>query len=116
MHHEVSHLRSLYSAALTCIIAIQGIGAGGIASLTQIVIADLVPLHERGMFNGIIALLVVCAPLGEILSKLSSSSAYCFGTSSAPLVAGALAEHGQWRWYFCKRYFQFPFISLREAL
>lgn len=37
-------------------LAIQGIGAGGIASLTQIIIADLVPLQERGTFNGIIAL------------------------------------------------------------
>ncbi|KAI5115105.1 hypothetical protein M0805_009189 [Coniferiporia weirii] len=35
---------------------LQGIGAGGIASLTQIVISDLVPLQERGTFNGLIAL------------------------------------------------------------
>lgn len=28
-------------------------------------------------------------------------SAYCFGTSSAPVVAGALVQNGQWRWYFC---------------
>ncbi|KAI5119018.1 hypothetical protein M0805_001877 [Coniferiporia weirii] len=61
---------------------IQGIGAGGIASLTQIIIADLVPLQERGVFNGLIAI------------------AYCFGTSSAPVIAGALVQHGQWRWFF----------------
>ena len=37
--------------------AIQGIGAGGISSLTQIIISDLVPLHERGTYNGLISLL-----------------------------------------------------------
>ena len=35
---------------------VQGIGAGGIASLTQIIISDLVPLKERGSFNGLIAM------------------------------------------------------------
>lgn len=41
---------------LTRVLALQGIGAGGIASLTQIIIADLVPLRERGSFNGLIAM------------------------------------------------------------
>lgn len=36
--------------------AIQGIGSGGIASLTQIIISDLVPLQQRGTFNGLIAM------------------------------------------------------------
>ena len=41
----------------SCYLAVvQGIGAGGIASLTQIIISDLVPLKERGAFNGLIAM------------------------------------------------------------
>jgi MFS family permease len=30
-------------------------GGGGLAALTQIILSDLVPLHERGKFNGLIA-------------------------------------------------------------
>lgn len=37
-------------------IAIEGIGAGGIASLTQIIISDLVPLHERGAYNALVSM------------------------------------------------------------
>ena len=36
--------------------AVQGVGAAGITSLSQIIIADLVPLQERGTYNGLIAL------------------------------------------------------------
>ena len=38
--------------------AIQGLGGGGIASLTQIIVSDLVPLRERGMFNGLVGMWV----------------------------------------------------------
>jgi MFS family permease len=38
--------------------AIQGIGGGGIAALTAIIVSDLVPLKERGKFNGLITLWV----------------------------------------------------------
>jgi MFS family permease len=34
--------------------AIQGVGGGGILSLTEIIVADLVPLRERGTFMGVI--------------------------------------------------------------
>jgi MFS family permease len=40
------------------LVAVQGLGAGAITALTQIIIADLVPLTERGVFNGIMALCV----------------------------------------------------------
>jgi MFS family permease len=36
--------------------AIQGLGGGAITALVQIILADLVPLVERGTFNGIMAL------------------------------------------------------------
>ena len=41
--------------------AIQGVGGGGIVSLTMIVIADLVPLRQRGAYNGLIGA-YVCLP------------------------------------------------------
>lgn len=37
------------------IVAVQGLGSGGIATMTYTILADLVPLKERGMFNGLIA-------------------------------------------------------------
>lgn len=36
----------------------QGVGGGGIIVLTQIIVSDLVPLHERGTFNGLVAMCV----------------------------------------------------------
>lgn len=33
--------------------AIQGVGGGGIQSMSSIVTADLVPLRDRGFFTGI---------------------------------------------------------------
>ena len=36
--------------------AVQGLGGGGIASMTHIILSDLVPLQERGLFNGLIAM------------------------------------------------------------
>ena len=38
--------------------AVQGLGGGAITALVQIILADLVPLLERGTFNGIMALCV----------------------------------------------------------
>ena len=37
-------------------LVVQGLGAGGIAASTQIIISDLVPLQERGPYNGLIAM------------------------------------------------------------
>ncbi|KAL5534885.1 hypothetical protein ACEPAF_2975 [Sanghuangporus sanghuang] len=74
---------------------IQGVGAGGIASLTQIIIADLVPLQERGTFNGLVAI------------------GYAFGSSSSPAIAGAFAQNGQWRWFF---YMNLPICGVTAFL
>ncbi len=38
--------------------AIQGVGGGGCIAVTEIIYADLVPLPERGKFQGITALCV----------------------------------------------------------
>jgi MFS family permease len=34
-----------------------GVGGGGILTLTQIITADLVPLAERGMYQGLLSLM-----------------------------------------------------------
>ncbi|KAJ6572152.1 iron permease [Mycena capillaripes] len=74
---------------------IQGLGAGGITALIQIIIADLVPLKERGLFNGVMAL------------------AWGIGGGSGPVIGGSLAERGQWRWLF---YLNIPICGLAAIL
>ncbi|KAJ7641556.1 iron permease [Roridomyces roridus] len=61
---------------------VQGLGAGATTALIQIIIADLVPLKERGSFNGVMAL------------------AWGIGGGSGPVIGGSLAERGHWRWLF----------------
>lgn len=61
---------------------IQGVGAGGINMLVDLIICDLVPLRDRGSKMGILfALMIIASAIG-------------------PLIGGALAEHGAWRWIF----------------
>ena len=36
--------------------AIQGMGGGGIINMTEIIVSDLVPLAERGLYQGILGL------------------------------------------------------------
>ncbi|KAJ7050334.1 major facilitator superfamily domain-containing protein [Mycena amicta] len=74
---------------------VQGLGAGAITALIQIIIADLVPLKDRGAFNGIIAL------------------AFAIGSGTGPVVGGALAQHGQWRWLF---YMNLPICAAAALL
>ncbi|KAF8502520.1 iron permease [Gautieria morchelliformis] len=59
---------------------VQGAGAGGILSLTEIILSDLVPLHERGAYQGMIGLVW--------------SIAGCLG----PPVGGAFASRKDWTW------------------
>jgi MFS family permease len=73
---------------------IQGLGGGGIQSLTSIILADLVSLQERGMYAALFGL------------------TWCFAASIGPVVGGSLAAQGQWRWLF---YLNLP-ISLVGSL
>nr|VWO95841.1 N-acyl homoserine lactonase (AHL-lactonase) (Acyl-homoserine lactonase) (EC [Ganoderma boninense] len=61
---------------------VQGLGGGGIQSLSAIILADLVTLQERGLYAG--------------LFGLTWSIAGVIG----PVVGGSLANQGQWRWLF----------------
>ncbi|KAI0759674.1 iron permease [Trametes elegans] len=62
--------------------AIQGFGGGGCISITEIIYADMVPLPERGKFQGIVA------------------TVWALACAFGPLVGGAIANSGAWRWLF----------------
>ncbi|KAI0353765.1 iron permease [Trametes cingulata] len=62
--------------------AIQGFGGGGCISITEIIYADMVPLPERGKFQGIVA------------------TVWALACAFGPLVGGAFANSGAWRWLF----------------
>jgi MFS family permease len=58
--------------------SLQGVGGGGIISLTEIIVTDLVPLRFRGAWFGYL------------------SSMWAVGSVSGPLIGGALAQNGAW--------------------
>ncbi|KAK7960590.1 MFS general substrate transporter [Apiospora saccharicola] len=62
--------------------AVQGIGAGGINTMVDLILCDLVPMRERGKYMGI---------LFAVIGLFSAVG---------PLIGGALAQSGQWRWAF----------------
>ncbi|UZJ55749.1 hypothetical protein CBS101457_005069 [Exobasidium rhododendri] len=71
--------------------AVQGVGGGGITTLVQIIVSDLVSLRERGKYMGL---------LGMVMS---------IGTVIGPIVGGAFASAGAWRWVF---YLNLPFCGI----
>jgi EmrB/QacA subfamily drug resistance transporter len=61
---------------------LQGLGGGGIISLANILIGDLVSLERRGAFGGLFGFV------------------WGFASVIGPLVGGALSDHASWRWCF----------------
>ncbi|KAH8101198.1 Mfs1.2 [Cristinia sonorae] len=61
---------------------VQGLGGGGLLSLPNIIVSDLVPLVDRGKYHGIVGL------------------TWALASAIAPLIGGALASSGHWRWFF----------------
>ncbi|KAJ8482007.1 hypothetical protein ONZ51_g5635 [Trametes cubensis] len=70
---------------------VQGLGGGGIQSLSAIILADIVTLRERGLYAGLFGL-------------VWSIAGVC-----GPLIGGGLATAGQWRWLF---YLNLPVCGL----
>lgn len=60
---------------------VQGLGAGGILVLIDVVVCDLVPLQERAKYLGLVRI------TGAV------------GSSIGPIVGGAIAD-ADWRWCF----------------
>jgi MFS family permease len=62
--------------------AIQGVGTGGLNMILDIILSDLVPLRDRGVY---IAITLVVLTIG---------------TSMGPFIGGVLVEKTSWRWVF----------------
>ncbi|KZV87065.1 MFS general substrate transporter [Exidia glandulosa HHB12029] len=74
---------------------VQGLGGGGILSLPTIILSDLVPLKQRGAYNGLLGV--------------------CWSTAIATgaVIGGALSGSGKWRWIF---YMNLPITALALGL
>ncbi|KAM0786353.1 hypothetical protein ACM66B_001824 [Microbotryomycetes sp. NB124-2] len=75
--------------------SIQGVGGGGILTMTEIVITDLLPLAERGPFFGILG------------------SVWAIASAIGPPVGGALASADAWRWLY---WLNLPLAAIAIAL
>ncbi|MEJ1110747.1 MULTISPECIES: MDR family MFS transporter [unclassified Kribbella] len=62
--------------------ALQGLGAGGLMVTATAVIADVVPLSERGKYQGFMG------------------SVFGVSTVAGPLLGGLFVDHLSWRWAF----------------
>ncbi|MEK7410427.1 MAG: DHA2 family efflux MFS transporter permease subunit, partial [Actinomycetota bacterium] len=62
--------------------ALQGIGGGGIGTITFAIIAELVTPRERGRYVGFLI------------------SAYALSSVTGPLIGGWIVENTSWRWIF----------------
>ncbi|GJE93651.1 MFS general substrate transporter [Phanerochaete sordida] len=75
--------------------AIQGAGSSGLLAVTNIIISDLVPLSERAMYTALVSL------------------TWGIAAAVGPVVGGAFAQHGQWRWLF---YMNLPITGVAIVL
>ncbi|MCR2783825.1 MULTISPECIES: MDR family MFS transporter [unclassified Microbacterium] len=62
--------------------ALQGIGAGGLAALSQVLMADIISPRERGKYMGLFGAVMAVATVG------------------GPLLGGLITDAWGWRWNF----------------
>lgn len=62
--------------------AVQGIGAGGLAALSMVIMADIISPRERGRYMGLFGAVMALATVG------------------GPLLGGAITDAVGWRWNF----------------
>lgn len=74
---------------------VQGVGAGGLAALSQIILADIVSARERGRYAGMIGAVLTTANIG------------------GPLIGGLITDTIGWRWNF---FFVLPIALLALGL
>src|SRR5690606_10296530 len=60
----------------------QGIGAGGLAALSQVLMADIISPRERGRYMGLFGAVMAVATVG------------------GPLLGGVITDAWGWRWNF----------------
>ncbi|GAQ35296.1 hypothetical protein AtubIFM54640_002297 [Aspergillus tubingensis] len=74
---------------------IQGLGAGGITNLSEVILTDLVPLRLRGRYLAIL------------------NSTWAIGSTSGPVIGAAFAQKVAWRWIF---YMHLPLLAVGSGL
>lgn len=90
---------------------IQGIGGGGLFSLSFAIIGDVVPPRERGRYVGFI------------------TSIFTVSSVIGPLIGGFIVDNTSWRWIFLinlpigcvalivtNKAFKFPFIAKKQKI
>ncbi|KAJ2998456.1 hypothetical protein NUW54_g7027 [Trametes sanguinea] len=75
--------------------SVQGVGGGGIINLASIILSDLVPLAERGLYQGLLVM------------------TYAIASAVGPSIGGSLAEKATWRWLF---YINLPLAGIAFSL
>jgi len=70
------------SETLIAFRAVQGLGAGGLAALSQVLMADIISPRERGRYMGLFGAVMAVSTIG------------------GPLLGGVITDAWGWRWNF----------------